>query len=207
MVLEPVCCPHCHTTDVVKDGKSGEGKQRYRCRNADCVPSLASSLIATNLAEPYDVFHRSRTLPNIASLQGEGHSLEIGLIPLQIGDVRRWDEQAWHVAHVETYSASTETNNTFHLAVLTPNGTLAHSTLLRVGDQRLLHLDFSSEDFALTWPELDECLPSEGNEAPPLAGWQVERRQEFESDSTDALYELVLVCWCIPINVEANQAA
>lgn len=36
MVLEPVCCPHCHTTNVVKNGKSGEGKQRYRCRNVDC---------------------------------------------------------------------------------------------------------------------------------------------------------------------------
>lgn len=39
MVLEPVCCPHCHTTDVVKNGKSGEGKQRYRCRHADCARS------------------------------------------------------------------------------------------------------------------------------------------------------------------------
>lgn len=39
MVLEPVCCPHCHTTNVVNNGKSGEGKQRYRCRNADCARS------------------------------------------------------------------------------------------------------------------------------------------------------------------------
>ncbi len=37
MVLEPVCCPHCQSPDVVKNGKSGEGKQRYRCRNADCA--------------------------------------------------------------------------------------------------------------------------------------------------------------------------
>jgi transposase-like protein len=36
MVLEPVCCPHCHTTDVVKNGQSAEGKQRYRCRNVEC---------------------------------------------------------------------------------------------------------------------------------------------------------------------------
>ena len=36
MVFEPVCCPHCHTTDVVKNGKSAEGKQRYRCRHAEC---------------------------------------------------------------------------------------------------------------------------------------------------------------------------
>ncbi len=24
-----VTCPHCHSTDVVKNGKSAEGKQRY----------------------------------------------------------------------------------------------------------------------------------------------------------------------------------
>ncbi|MEM6434375.1 MAG: IS1 family transposase [Cyanobacteria bacterium P01_D01_bin.115] len=34
--IKPVCCPHCHTTDVVKNGQSAEGKQRYRCRNAEC---------------------------------------------------------------------------------------------------------------------------------------------------------------------------
>ena len=37
MVLEPICCPHCHTTDVVKNGTSAEGKQRYRCRNDECT--------------------------------------------------------------------------------------------------------------------------------------------------------------------------
>ncbi|NEQ48404.1 MAG: hypothetical protein F6K00_34690 [Leptolyngbya sp. SIOISBB] len=61
-----------------------------------------------------------------------------------------------------------------------------------------MHLYFSSEDFALTWPESDECLPSEGYEALPLEGWQVERMQEFVSDRTDALYDRVLICWCIP---------
>ncbi|NER83285.1 MAG: IS1 family transposase, partial [Leptolyngbya sp. SIO1D8] len=34
--ITSTCCPHCHTTDVVKNGKSGEGKQRYRCRNVEC---------------------------------------------------------------------------------------------------------------------------------------------------------------------------
>ncbi|MGF1460213.1 MAG: IS1 family transposase [Leptolyngbyaceae cyanobacterium] len=37
MVLEPVCCPHCQTTEVVKNGQSAEGKQRYRCRNVACA--------------------------------------------------------------------------------------------------------------------------------------------------------------------------
>ena len=36
MVLEPVLCPGCQGNDVVKYGQSGEGKQRYQCRNSDC---------------------------------------------------------------------------------------------------------------------------------------------------------------------------
>ena len=36
MILEPLCCPDCNATNVVKHGRSAEGKQRYRCRNAEC---------------------------------------------------------------------------------------------------------------------------------------------------------------------------
>jgi len=36
MVLAPICGPCCHTTDGVKNGQSAEGKQRDRCRNAEC---------------------------------------------------------------------------------------------------------------------------------------------------------------------------
>ncbi len=36
MVLEPICCPSCNSPNVVKNGNSNEGKQRYRCRNAAC---------------------------------------------------------------------------------------------------------------------------------------------------------------------------
>lgn len=32
-----VTCPDCHSTDIVKHGRSGEGKQRYRCRNNKCL--------------------------------------------------------------------------------------------------------------------------------------------------------------------------
>lgn len=151
------------------------------------------------------IFLRPRETPQ--SYKDEGHSLEIGLIPLQIGDVRRWDEQAWHVAYVETYSPSTETNNCLSVAILTPDGTLAKPLALHIGNQRLLHLYFSSEDFALTWPESDECLPREGSTAPPLEGWQVERMQEFVSDRPEALYDRVLVCWCIPIQATADSTA
>ena len=35
-VLIPVKCIHCFSTDVIKHGKSAEGKQRYRCLNGAC---------------------------------------------------------------------------------------------------------------------------------------------------------------------------
>ena len=31
----PVECTHCHSTEVVKHGKSALGKQRYRCQNEE----------------------------------------------------------------------------------------------------------------------------------------------------------------------------
>lgn len=34
-----VKCPFCQSTDVVKNGKSKQGKQRYRCRNKECPRS------------------------------------------------------------------------------------------------------------------------------------------------------------------------
>jgi insertion element IS1 protein InsB len=36
MVLEPVLCPDCGSNDVVKHGRSGADKQRYKCRNSEC---------------------------------------------------------------------------------------------------------------------------------------------------------------------------
>jgi transposase-like protein len=36
MVLEPVLCPSCSSDDVVRHGRSNEGKQRYKCRNREC---------------------------------------------------------------------------------------------------------------------------------------------------------------------------
>ena len=36
MVLEPIFCPDCDSSDVVKHGRSAAGKQRYCCRNGAC---------------------------------------------------------------------------------------------------------------------------------------------------------------------------
>jgi insertion element IS1 protein InsB len=36
MVLEPVHCPDCHGIQVIKHGKTSEGKQRYRCQDPEC---------------------------------------------------------------------------------------------------------------------------------------------------------------------------
>lgn len=35
MVLELICCPSCNSTNVVKNGKNEEGKQRYLCCNCE----------------------------------------------------------------------------------------------------------------------------------------------------------------------------
>lgn len=39
MVLEPVHCPGCDGTQVIKHGKTPEGKQRYRCQDQECKRS------------------------------------------------------------------------------------------------------------------------------------------------------------------------
>jgi insertion element IS1 protein InsB len=36
MVLMPVLCPHCHSDQVIRGGKTKTGTQRYKCENADC---------------------------------------------------------------------------------------------------------------------------------------------------------------------------
>ena len=36
MVLISVCCPRCHSDQVVKCGKTDQSKQRYRCQNEEC---------------------------------------------------------------------------------------------------------------------------------------------------------------------------
>ncbi len=37
MVLIPVHCPHCDSDQVVKRGKTSNGKQRYLCQNEACT--------------------------------------------------------------------------------------------------------------------------------------------------------------------------
>ena len=32
-----ITCPDCHSTDVIRNGKSKQGKQRYLCRNSECL--------------------------------------------------------------------------------------------------------------------------------------------------------------------------
>jgi len=36
MALEPVLCPDCGSDDGVKYGRSGAGRQRYKCRKSEC---------------------------------------------------------------------------------------------------------------------------------------------------------------------------
>ncbi len=39
MVLEPVRCPRCDEIEVIKHGKTAQGKQRYRCQQLECTLS------------------------------------------------------------------------------------------------------------------------------------------------------------------------
>src|SRR5437764_11340785 len=32
VITQVLQCPHCHGSDIVRHGMTGEGKQRYRCR-------------------------------------------------------------------------------------------------------------------------------------------------------------------------------
>ena len=36
MITQVLHCPHCHGTDIVRHGKTPQGKQRYRCRETSC---------------------------------------------------------------------------------------------------------------------------------------------------------------------------
>ena len=36
MILQVLHCPYCHGVDIVKNGKSRQGKQRFMCRGESC---------------------------------------------------------------------------------------------------------------------------------------------------------------------------
>jgi transposase-like protein len=36
MVLIPILCPHCHSDQVIKGGKTKAGIQRYKYLNVNC---------------------------------------------------------------------------------------------------------------------------------------------------------------------------
>ena len=37
MILIPVRCPHCDSEQIVKRGKTEQGKQRYLCQHQNCL--------------------------------------------------------------------------------------------------------------------------------------------------------------------------
>jgi transposase-like protein len=37
MIIQVLHCPHCQGTDIVRHGKTRQGKQRYRCREKRCA--------------------------------------------------------------------------------------------------------------------------------------------------------------------------
>ncbi|WP_250126800.1 IS1-like element transposase [Chroococcidiopsis sp. CCMEE 29] len=69
----PVQCPHCHNEEVIKNGKSAEGKQRYRCQNPDC---------------PYRTFILNQTYPG-RSRQVKQQIVEMTLNGSGVRDIAR----------------------------------------------------------------------------------------------------------------------
>ena len=51
MVLIPVLCPHCHSDQVIKGGRTKVGQQRFKCQNTAC-PCYSFQL---------DLFYKGRT--------------------------------------------------------------------------------------------------------------------------------------------------
>ena len=59
MVRIPVLCPHCHSDQVIKGGKTKAGHQRYKCQNAHCPHYLRIPLCSMS--------------PEILNLLKKGH--------------------------------------------------------------------------------------------------------------------------------------
>jgi len=47
-----VRCPHCHSDQIVKRGKTAGGTQRYLCQNTLCIKGVFCSTTATAAACP-----------------------------------------------------------------------------------------------------------------------------------------------------------
>jgi transposase-like protein len=52
MVLIPVKCPFCESENVVKYGKTKNGKQQYYCRNNECSHGKFSEQYTYNACNP-----------------------------------------------------------------------------------------------------------------------------------------------------------
>lgn len=78
MVLEPIYCPRCCQSDVVKNGKSNEGKQRYRCCNNGC-PRASFSLDYTYRG------HRPEVKKQISDMAMNGSGIYNTVRVLHIG--------------------------------------------------------------------------------------------------------------------------
>jgi transposase-like protein len=53
MVLAPVKCPHCGSSDVKKNGTSKNGKQRFLCGNEQCGHKTFVEYYTYNAYDPY----------------------------------------------------------------------------------------------------------------------------------------------------------
>jgi hypothetical protein len=72
MVLIPVLCPHCHSDQVIKGGKTKAGQQRYSAKTA-AAPIIAFSLIFSTKDMPLQSKSRSSTCVSMAAVSAIRH--------------------------------------------------------------------------------------------------------------------------------------
>jgi insertion element IS1 protein InsB len=83
MAFEPIHCPTCHGVDVVKYGKTSDGKQRFRCQNVQCeCATFIRDYIYQGLLP--EVKHQIIEM----SLNGSGHMCPLKPLPLNYRDLR-----------------------------------------------------------------------------------------------------------------------
>jgi hypothetical protein len=135
----------------------------------------------------------------------EDYSLEIGgTNPLQIGDVRSWENRLWRVSQVESYTSHSSDNH-FNIAVLTLDGSQVQRDPWEGAGESLMYACIAPDGFTFGWPEHPEAIPDFGEDAPALDGWQISAIQEFQGTSMAHSYGRVFICWCMAVAIAQRE--
>ena len=126
----------------------------------------------------------------------EDYNFEISSGPLQIGDLRSWEEKRWTVAQIENYTAEDGSENSFRIALLTLDGKVAQRDPWDQSNQRIMYVCISPDDALFGLPEHSEVIPGVGSEVRNMPGWKVGSIREFAPDDGKT-FDRIMVCWCV----------